>query len=316
MFTLNFKKSPDDNRDYKIAFKAITEPPKLESSGTPGVVDLSEYHTVVKNQGSIGSCTAFATVALMEYNYKRYTTEAKDDVYSEKFTYYVTRVDVSGWTTDDTGAYMRQAFDSARIYGAAPEETAPYDNDYRTKPGESAYKAALKNQILTYARVNEDYRPNTLRDLKTLLDQGYCFVGGFVCYESLWDSSVSKTGIIPPPHGTMIGGHAVCFVGYDDTKDLLKFKNSWGTHWGDNGYGYLPYSYVLTGMLWDLWTAFTQENFDNASVIGWEKGKSRDIPTAEPEVLVEQCICEKHNPNLHFTEKWRKKHRRGRCKKH
>lgn len=260
---LNCKPSPIDDRDYKIVIK-----PDLLKSLVGEVVDLSEYHTVVKNQGAIGSCTAFATVALMEYNRKRYIVDAKEDVYSEKFTYYVTRVDVAGWNTDDTGAYMRDAFNSARIYGAAPEILAPYDDDYRSKPSENAYNAALYNQILTYARVDESDRTKTLIDLKQLLDQGYCFVGGFVCYSSIWGPIVNQTGVIPAPGSTPIGGHAVCFVGYDDIKQLLKFKNSWGSEWGDDGYGYLPYAYVLNGDLWDLWSAFTQEN----SLIDWEKG--------------------------------------------
>ncbi len=33
-------------------------------------------------------------------------------------------------------------------------------------------------------------------------------------------------------------------MGYDDTKGLFRFKNSWGAKWGNKGYGALPYDYM------------------------------------------------------------------------
>jgi hypothetical protein len=43
------------------------------------------------------------------------------------------------------------------------------------------------------------------------------------------------------------GWHAIVIVGYDESKKLFKFKNSWSGLWGDGkGYGYLPYDYILT----------------------------------------------------------------------
>jgi C1A family cysteine protease len=32
--------------------------------------------------------------------------------------------------------------------------------------------------------------------------------------------------------------HAVTLVGYDPDTEQFKFKNSWGSNWGINGYGY------------------------------------------------------------------------------
>ena len=33
-------------------------------------------------------------------------------------------------------------------------------------------------------------------------------------------------------------------VGYSDAKQVFIVRNSWGTHWGDNGYCYMPYDYA------------------------------------------------------------------------
>ena len=56
----------------------------------------------------------------------------------------------------------------------------------------------------------------------------------------------SDCGIIPDPkkNDELKGGHALCIMGYDDSKNLFKFKNSWGSAWGDGGYGYLTYDYM------------------------------------------------------------------------
>ncbi len=51
-----------------------------------------------------------------------------------------------------------------------------------------------------------------------------------------------------------VGGHAVLCTGYDNATSLFKFRNSWGTTEGDNGYFYIPYSYVTEPTLAsDFW---------------------------------------------------------------
>jgi C1A family cysteine protease len=64
----------------------------------------------------------------------------------------------------------------------------------------------------------------------------------------------------------VVGGHAVVVVGYDDAKKIqntgggpkttgaFRIRNSWGKSWGDAGYGWLPYEYVLQGLAVDWWS--------------------------------------------------------------
>ena len=67
------------------------------------------------------------------------------------------------------------------------------------------------------------------------------------------------------------GGQAIVAVGYDDTLKIknthsgatttgaLLVRNSWGTGWGEEGYGWLPYEYVLKEVAVDWWTLIKQE---------------------------------------------------------
>ena len=56
-------------------------------------------------------------------------------------------------------------------------------------------------------------------------------------------------------HGIIVGGHAVVAVGYDDSDRVFICRNSWGEGWGDAGYFYMPYAYLLDNNLSDdFWT--------------------------------------------------------------
>jgi len=95
-------------------------------------------------------------------------------------------------------------------------------------------------------------------------------VFGFTVYSSI--SQAGTTGKIPYPStgDKVIGGHAMLMVGYDDnvtitntttsssTKGAFIVRNSWGTGWGDAGYGMLPYDYVTNRLAVDFWSLTNQ----------------------------------------------------------
>jgi hypothetical protein len=258
-YSLKLYPSPEDSRDHVVK---ATAPLKVA-----GFVDLSADNTSVKDQGILGSCTAFASVAAMEFLHKKFGGSKVNDLFSERFTYYATRVNVMGWAPSDSGAYVRDAVKSLVKYGTCLEKTCAYNNDCTTAPSPQAYAEALQYQALSYARFDEGTNINNRQQLigaiKANFDAGLPIVCGITCYSNIWSA---VKGVIPKGNGQVIGGHAILLVGYDDSKQLFKFKNSWGSKWGDNGYGYLPYEYYLKGDMFDLWTIYKSELQDIKSV--------------------------------------------------
>ena len=96
-----------------------------------------------------------------------------------------------------------------------------------------------------------------LNQMKGCIASGYPFVFGFSVYSGFEKESVAETGELnmPSPKETLLGGHAVVAVGYDDSTQRFIVRNSWGKSWGIKGYFTMPYTYLADSNLADdLWT--------------------------------------------------------------
>lgn len=74
---------------------------------------------------------------------------------------------------------------------------------------------------------------------------GHPVAVGLRITEGWWEVA----GSVPSPEGAVVGGHALCVVGYDNGRDALLIQNSWGTSWGAQGRAWIPYRYV-TNPFW------------------------------------------------------------------
>jgi C1A family cysteine protease len=234
-----------DQRDFIYAAPA----PVLAS--LPSSTDLRHSCPPVYDQGALGSCTANAIAAALEFDQMR---QKASDVFvpSRLFIYYSERV-IEGNVGEDAGAMIRDGIKSVAQIGAPHEATWPYViAKFRVKPPVAAFTDAADHQALLYQRL----RPKA-DQLRGCLASGSPFVFGFTVYESFESAAVAKTGRVPLPGPleSPIGGHAVLAVGYDDARAWFIVRNSWGPEWGMRGYFTMPYDYLLDPNLCDdFWT--------------------------------------------------------------
>jgi C1A family cysteine protease len=212
-------------------------------------VDLRSKMSPVVDQGQLGSCSANAICSgLREY------LELKKNVsfvaLSRLYLYWHER-DIEGTIGKDAGAQIRDGMAVLKKLGVCPEADFPYEiSTYNDTPKMKAETDAAAYKIVTYSRVND------LTMLKTSLAEEYPVVIGFKVYSSFESGEVAATGQVPMPQvgEEFLGGHAVLAVGYDDLRQVVICKNSWGLNWGDHGYFYLPYGYWEKKYVDDMWT--------------------------------------------------------------
>jgi len=245
--TKRFGWIPDipDQRDhlYAAPIEALKE--------LPTQVDLRSHCPPVYDQGQLGSCTANAIGAAVQF-VRAKQGQKPDFPPSRLFIYYNERA-IEGTVSSDSGAMIRDGIKSVAKQGACPESEWPYViSHFMEKPSAQCYTDAQKYKAVLYKRVIRN-----LNQMKGCLAAGYPFVFGFTVYESFESQQVAQTGDMPMPgpKEQILGGHAVLAVGYDDQHQRFIVRNSWGPDWGAKGYFTMPYAYLTDSNLSDdFWT--------------------------------------------------------------
>lgn len=233
-FKVGVIQSPPDARDY--IYRTIREP-----VGLPNKFSRRHLFGPVRNQGMYGSCVGFGATGVKD-GQEAVNYPGQGVTLSPLYVYALCK-QLDGIPTTE-GTYPRVAMQVLQKYGACKEGTFPYSKmTWPTMPGISTgmHDEAKTFQIGAYARAQ------TVAEVKqALVDDGPVLGAVLVCQNFM---SPAPGGMIGIPEGTVYGGHAVCVVGYDDSKTwnghtgFFEIRNSWGPNWGDEGYCWIPYDF-------------------------------------------------------------------------
>lgn len=150
------------------------------------------------------------------------------------------------------------------------------DPHFFAEPTAFCYALAANYEAITYYRLDAksaDGSPaiagaELLTRVKSHLAASQPASLGFPVHRDVFQKALA-TGQFPypAPNDPVQFNHAVLAVGYDDamkidsvqaggpaTTGALLIRNSWSAAWGEDGYGWLPYEYVLQGVTSDYWT--------------------------------------------------------------
>ena len=252
------KASVTDHRDKSLLFSRVKAPKII-----PPSFGIEEFCGAVKDQGSQGSCTGHGACSLNEFITRKFRPKLAPTL-SPSFVYYLERQMEGTLGQGDCGAMVRTSVQVLAQFGACLLVEELYDpNDFSTAPTALEIQDGAFYRLGSYVSIG-----NNIMAMKASMLSGYPFVIGISVYDSFESDAAAASGLIPYPNVTtenLLGGHEVlCGVAYDDSivcpnspnKGAFKFQNSWGTSWGNKGFGYISYDYLAdVNLTSDVWMA-------------------------------------------------------------
>jgi hypothetical protein len=254
-----------DHRDFAPASNPVRRalrrlrPP---AKGDRGVahVDWREFCPPVGEQEPFSTDVAEACIAMVQYFERRASGRLIEP--SRAFVDKNARRLIGG---GPGGLSLRATLKGMIRFGLPPESQWPTTPaNLAAEPPAFTYRFAREFEKVRYCRLDgPDCSPSeSLANLRRFVAAGFVCVLGFPL-----SSAVSQCADIPFPtlSDSIRGGRAAAVIGYDDErrirsdKGALLIRGTWGRQWGEDGYGWLPYSYVHRELAVDIWTLLKRD---------------------------------------------------------
>lgn len=212
----------------------------------PKSVDLRAAWWTINNQENTGSCVGWATAdGVVRWHMTKAGRIGQNVLLSPRHVWMASK-ETDTITTraesfiEEAGTTLKAAMDVARKTGVALMDDLPFHIQTKMYTGNenTFYANCTQRKIAAYFNLHKN-----LASWKTWLATGGPILSAFNV-DSSWDNATANNGNIDVFHpDTVRGGHAICIVGYRADGRFI-VRNSWGTGWGDNGFGYLHPDYI------------------------------------------------------------------------
>lgn len=219
----------------------------MSTAALPTSYDLRITSTCVApvlDQGNLGTCAANEMANALRFCIAKEMGTQSAWLPSRLFIYYFGRMFEGDDVSQDSGMSISGVCGAMAKYGAPAELLWPYDiTQYAKQPSRSAILAAhVHTPGYQFLAVPQD-----LTHMKQSLCSGFPIIVGVQLYSNFESQDVADYGVVqlPTTSETLLGGHAILCVAYDDLAQRFTCSNSWGTGWGYKGFFTIPYAYLL-----------------------------------------------------------------------
>lgn len=210
----------------------------------PTSKDLRETWWAINDQGSTGSCVGWATAdSVLRWLFVKAGRLQSKDLLSPRFIWMAAK-ETDEFTSQPStfleadGTSLKAALDIARKYGIVTDSILPFASGhlYPNSPN-TFYALAAQRKISSYFNLGTS--PANWRTWLATKGPILTRLG----VDATWDNASANQGVMNTYQpNTVRGGHAVALVGYQGKSFIV--RNSWGTSWGDKGYGYASEAYA------------------------------------------------------------------------
>jgi Papain family cysteine protease len=245
-FICNVTPSKGTENDWQLADSLAAGSIGAVPRALPTAVDLRAAWWAINNQENTGSCVGWATAdGVVRWHMTRDNRITQTQLLSPRHVWMASK-ETDVITTrpesfiEGAGTTLKAAVDVARKHGVALMDELPFHIQTKMYTGtENAfYASCAQRKVSAYFNLHTN-----LQSWKTWLATTGPILAAF-SVDSSWDNAASNGGKIDTFHpNTVRGGHAICIVGYR-TDGRFIVRNSWGTTWGVNGFGYLHPDYI------------------------------------------------------------------------